>query len=73
MMRVLQPVHIGTDAGNAGFNTPQGYRIWSDSLDLILVLADSHNRIRNLATDTAALWLLEFGLSARRPEKIHMR
>ena len=51
----------------------QGYRIWSNSLDLGLVLADSHDRIRNLATDTAALWLLESGISVRRPEKIYMR
>ena len=34
-----------------------------------LVLADSHDRIRNLATNTAALWLLESGISVRRPEK----
>ena len=35
----------------------QGYRIWSDSLDMGLVLADSYDRIRNLATNTAALRL----------------
>jgi len=34
-----------------------------------LVLANSHDRIRNLATNTAALWLLESGISARRPAK----
>ena len=34
-----------------------------------LVLAGSHDRIRNLATNTAALWLLESGISVRRPEK----
>ena len=33
------------------------------------VLADSHDRIRNLATNAAALWLPESGISARRPEQ----
>ena len=33
------------------------------------VLADSHDRIRNLATNATALWLLESGISARRPAK----
>ena len=47
----------------------QGYRIWSDSLDMGLVLADSYDRIRNLATNTAALRLPESGILARRLEK----
>ena len=34
-----------------------------------LVLADRHDRIRNSATNTAALWLLESGISVRRPEE----
>ena len=34
-----------------------------------LVLADSYDRIRNLATNTAALRLPESGILARRPEK----
>ena len=54
-------------ASSAGF--PQGYRIWSDLLDMGLVLVDSHDLIRNLATNTAALWLLESGMSIRRLEK----
>ena len=47
----------------------QGYRIWSDSLNMGLVLAIGHARIHNLATNTAALWLLESGISVMRPEK----
>ena len=47
----------------------QGYRIWSGSLDLGLVLADSHDRIRNWAVNTGELWLPEYGISARRREK----
>ena len=31
--------------------------------------ADSHGRIRNLAANTAALWLLESGILVRRPEE----
>ena len=45
------------------------YRTRSDSPDMVPVLAYSHDRIRNLATNTSALWLLESGISARRPEK----
>ena len=47
----------------------QGYRIWSDSLDMGPILANGHDRIRNWATNAAALWLPESGISARRPEK----
>jgi len=41
----------------------QGYRIRNDSLDLGWVFADRYDRIRNLAANTAALWLLESVLS----------
>ena len=66
-MAVIIIYHTGALDGAPGLR--QGYRIWSDSLAMGLVLADSHDRIRNSATNAAALWLLESGISARRPEK----
>ena len=69
--RFLTLLVYSTISGS-GSTTPchgQGYRIWSNSLDLGLVLADSHDRIRNLATNAAALWLPEPGISVRRSGK----
>ena len=67
--RCQECYHILLPYGHRKGRYNQGYRIWSDSPCLGLVPADSIDRIRNVAANAVAFWLLESGIAASRPEQ----